>query len=87
MSSPAPAQVSLLQMLENDVLLSAGPALLTFLTNVQAAQGDVLKQAAAWVQLQGNLIQAAPALVGSIEGQLASTIAAKIQAAVTKAKA
>jgi len=86
MSSPAPAQVSLLQMLENDVLLSAGPALLTFLTNVQAAQGDVLKQAAAWVQLQGNLVQGAPTLVASIEGQLASTIAAKIQAAIAKAK-
>jgi len=87
MSSPSTGQVALLQMLENDVLLDAGTPLLTFLNNLQAAQGDPLKRAAAWVQLQGNLVQAAPTLVGTIEGQLAATIAAKIQADVAKAKA
>jgi len=85
-ATPPTVGQALLTFIENDLLLSAGPPLLTFLTAVQAAAGDPIKIAAAWVALQGNLVGGAPAAVGGIETQLAAIIASKIQAALTKAQ-
>ena len=89
MSTPAPTQSlgqQLLTLIENDALTSFGPPLLTFLQAVQAAQGDPIKITAAWVQLQGGIVGAAPSALGGLESQLAGIIAAKIQAAIAKAK-
>lgn len=73
-----------LTLLKNDALLSFGPPLLTFLTNVSAAGGDPIKLTAAWVQLQGNAIEAAPTALAGLESQLATLIATKLQAAIAK---
>lgn len=71
---------ALLTLVENDALIAFGGPLLTFLNGVQAANGDAVKITAAWVQLQGNIVAAAPGALGSLESQLASSIAAKIVA-------
>lgn len=67
-------------LLEGDLVMSYGPALIKFLQNIQASQGDRVKQAAALVQLQGDVIGASPFALGGLESQLAQVIAARIQA-------
>ena len=77
-STSVGAQV--LAFIEADALTSFGTPLLTFLTAVQAAQGDPIKQGAAFVQLQGNLVAASPTALAGLENQLAQVLATKIQA-------
>jgi hypothetical protein len=78
---------TLLTLLEDDALLSFGTPLVGFFTSVAAANGDPIKEGAAWVALQGALIGAAPSALGGLESQLATIIATRIQALVTKAAA
>lgn len=75
----------LLALVENDALTAFGPPLLAFLSAVEAAQGDKIKQAAAFVKLQGDAVAAAPAALGGLESQLAALLATKIQALIAKA--
>jgi hypothetical protein len=77
---------TLLTLLEDNALISFGPPLVSFFTAVAAANGDPIKEGAAWVALQGALVGAAPTALGGLESQLATIIAQKIQALVTAAK-
>lgn len=86
MSTPTPTfGQTLLALIENEAVLSFGPALITFFQQVQAANGDKVKEATAWIQLQGGLIGAAPNALGGLESQLAGIILAKLQALEAKA--
>lgn len=86
MSTPNPVPTpSVLTLLEDTALLSFGPPLVAFFTSVAAANGDPIKEGAAWVALQGALVGAAPTALGSFESQLATIIATKVQALVAKA--
>ena len=78
---------TLLSLIEADTLQSFGTPLLTFLTGVQAANGDPLKLATSWVKLQGDVIAAAPIALAGFESQLAGLIAGKIQTALMTAPA
>lgn len=79
MTTPSIGQ-QILTLVESEALTAFGTPLLTFLTQVQAATGDPIKIAAAWVQLQGGIVGAAPSALGGLESQLAAILAAKIQA-------
>lgn len=82
-STPSPTVAQdLLALVKSDVLTSFGGPLLVFLTQLQVAGADPIKIGAAWIQLQGAAIGAAPSLVGQIEAQLASALATKLQAAM-----
>ncbi len=83
MSTPVPTVAQdLLTLVKSDVLITFGAPLLTFLGQLQAANGDPIKTGAAWIQLQGAAIGVAPSFVGQIETQLAAALAAKIQGAM-----
>ena len=82
----ATAGQNILNFLADDAVLSFGPALITFFTNVGAARGDPIKQSIAWVQLQGDLVGAAPNALAGAENALSSTIVGKLQALLTKAQ-
>lgn len=71
---------ALLTVLEDDAILTAGPALVGFFQQVQVAGTDPLKLSAAWVQLQGTLPTIGIGLAGELEGQLAQLIVNKLQA-------
>lgn len=73
----------ILDFIKTDALTTFGKPLLTFLTAVEAANGDKLKEMAAVIQLQGNLVAAAPTALGEVESQIASALAAKLQAAMS----
>jgi hypothetical protein len=75
----------LLSIIETDALVNFAPPLLTFLTAVQAANGDPIKLGVAWVKLQGDAVAAAPTALGGLEGQLAALLAAKVQSLATAA--
>lgn len=70
-------------LLEGDLVLNFGPPLITFLQNIAAANGDKVKDMAALVQLQGDIMGHAPFAIGGLETQLAQIIAARIQGLMT----
>lgn len=78
---------NLLTLLENDALVDFSPALITFLTSVQAAKADPLKLQLAWMALMANLAQEAPTAEGDLIGQLSEVILVKIETLVVQAKA
>jgi len=83
MSTPVPTQnlgQELLSILKTQALTSFGGPILSFLQAIEAANGDPIKQGAAWVKLQGDAIGAAPTALGGLEGELAAILAAKVQA-------
>lgn len=77
----------LLSLLENDALVDFAPSLVTFLTGIQTANGDPNKQMVYWIQLQANLVAAAPTALGGLESQLAAVILGKLQTLVANAQA
>jgi len=78
---------AILVLAENDALTTFGPAIVTFGTAVEGANGDPLKEAMAWLQFRVSLIAAAPNALGALEGQLASLVVGKVQALMAKAVA
>lgn len=90
MSTPTPVATTgqaILTLIESDALTILGKPILTFLTQVQAANGDPLKEGAAWIQLQGGIVGAAPEFIGGLESQLAALLAAKLQSKMAAAAA
>lgn len=75
----------LLSLLGNDALVAFAPSLITFLTGIESANGDPNKQMVYWIQLQANVLAAAPNALGTIEGQLAQVILGKLQSLVANA--
>jgi hypothetical protein len=69
----------ILGLLENDLLLAAGPSIMTFLTNVEKNPAG---EPGYWIQLTGALIAEAPQLelqvIQQIVGALQTKLAAKL---------
>lgn len=77
---------AILAVLESDLLTVAGPALLTFLTNIKANPTPI-NEAAQWIQLQGALIGAAPQLEEAVVIQAITALTNKLQALMAAAQA
>lgn len=71
---------AILALVEADGLSTFGPALGTFLAAEAAANGDPVKTSAAYLQLQGNLVAAAPMALGELQSQLATALATRLAA-------
>jgi hypothetical protein len=77
---------AILAVLESDLLTAAGGPLLTFLTNVKANPTPI-NEAAQWIQLQGALVGAAPALEETVVVQAITALTAKLTALMAAAQA
>ena len=67
----------ILGLLENDLLLAAGPAIMTFLTNVEKNPAG---EPGYWIQLTGALIAEAPQLELQVIQQIVGALQAKLAA-------
>lgn len=79
--------MTIVDVIESDILVTDGPALVTFINASIAAKGDPFKEIAALSQLRGDVLGSAPNLEGTLITQLGTVILTKIQAAITKAQA
>lgn len=86
MSTPS-FGTALLDLIKSDFLIAVAGPLGTFSTAIQASNGDKVKQAAALLQLQANLVAEAPTALGGLESQLASVVLAKTTGLVATATA
>lgn len=93
MSTPTPVTPApltgqgILQLLESDVLIAAGQPLLTFLANVQEANGNPVAIALYFQQLVGDLTGKLPVLEAQIAQQITAALQAKLQALLAQANA
>lgn len=78
---------AILVLAENDALTTFGPAIVTFGTAVEAANGDPLKEAMAWLKFKVDLMAAAPNALGTLQGELMALVVGKVQALMAKAVA
>lgn len=86
MSTPDPTLgQTILAFIEGDALRAFGAPLLTFLQAEAAAAGDPIKMSAAFIALQGGIVGAAPGALGTLESQLATALATKLQAVIAAA--
>ena len=69
-------------LIESDILASAGPALISFLTAFGAANGDGVKIGLAALKLQGDLAGALPTFEAALSQQLSTALIAKVNAAI-----
>lgn len=81
------SKMTIVDVIESDILVTDGPALVTFINASIAAKGDPFKEIAALSQLRGDVLGSAPNLEGTLITQLGTVILTKIQAAITKAQA
>jgi hypothetical protein len=77
-----PAQ-AFLSLLLSDLLGAGGTPILTFLAAFGAANGDPLKIEMAWIALQGGEIGQVPTFESMLSNQIATALAAKVQALMT----
>jgi len=87
MSTSAPNVSSLLELIEDDTLVAVAPAIVPFLTSIQAANADPVKMSLAVIKLPGDLLAALPGLEGSIIAQISGVVLTKVQALLAKAEA
>jgi len=74
-----PAQ-AFLSLLLSDLLGAGGTPILTFLAAFGAANGDPLKIEMAWIALQGGEVGQVPTFESLLSNQIATALAAKVQA-------
>jgi hypothetical protein len=86
MTTPAQGN-AILALLQSDLLTAAGTPLLTFLTAMKTAGTNPLAIAAAWVQLQGELVGAAPGLESALSAQIFGALQTKLAATIAAAQA
>jgi len=77
----------LLTLLKSDALVTFGPQLVTLIQALMAANNDPLKEAAAWIQFQGNIAPALLQFEATVAQQILAVVQAKVEAAIASAQA